>query len=113
MLAICERRVNIGINNLADEKTRHGVLWASIDGQDGVKINGRVPIILDKPQLVTGGLNYATWRRLKRQIEKMGIAATHLELKGAQHHYCYTMDKYKELYADGFSGRPQSRLGFS
>ncbi len=113
MLALLESRINIGINNLADEKTRHGVLWVIIDEPDDTVTSGRVPVIFDKPNLAVGGLNYATWRRLKRQIEKMGINATHLELKGPRHHYCYQMDRYKEIYADGRTGTPRYQLGHS
>lgn len=113
MLSLMERRVNIGINTLADETTRHGVLWVQIDEPNGNVTNGRVPLILDKPHMVEDGVNYATWRRLKRQIEKMGIKATHMELKGRKHHYCYKLDVYKELYAEGRTGTPQFRLGMS
>lgn len=109
MLALCERRIHIGINEQASEKTRHGVLWVQADLASGKK-NVRVPVIIDKPHYVENGLNYATWRRVKRQIEKMGIKATHLELKFTNAHYCYQLDVYKELYA-GTRGRPVYSLG--
>lgn len=105
MFALCERRINIGINDQASKQTRHGVLWvvADIDNQ---KCNVRAPIIIDKPHLVRSGLNYATWKRVKDQIEKMGINATHIELKfGESGHFCYQLDVYKELYAHG-CGKP-------
>lgn len=107
MLALCERRINIGINEHASEKSRHGVLWVEADINDQKK-NLRVPLIIDKPQFVEGGLNYATWRRVKRQIEKMGIKATHIELKFSGRHYCYLLSEYKELYA-GARGTPVYR----
>lgn len=115
MLSLCECRVNIGISEHADEKTRHGVLWviADVPG-NGVK-NLRVPILIDKPNLVSSGLNYATWRRVKRQIEKMGITATHIELTlGNEGHFCYKLDEYKEIYAST-TGRkaPMYTVGFA
>lgn len=111
MLALCERRINIGINPLACEKTRHGVLWVEADATD-TKKNLRVPIIIDKPHLVSSGLNYATWKRVKRQVEKMGIKATHIELKFNDRHYCYEVAKYKELYA-GNRGTPVYVRGYA
>lgn len=99
MLALCERRIHIGINQHAGEAQRHGVLWVNADLENGKRVSLRAPIIIDKPQLVRDGLNYATWRRVKRQIEKMGINATHIELKFDGKHYCYRLDMYKELYA--------------
>lgn len=100
MLALCERRVNIGIAEHASVETRHGVLWVDADIPGVGKQNIRVPIIIDKPQLISSGLNYATWRRMKRQIEKMGIRATHLELNlGHEGRFCYKLDVYKEIYA--------------
>lgn len=113
MLQLMEKRINIGINNHADETTRHGVLWVVTDKPDGTKESTRVPLILDKPNLVDGGLNYATWKRLKKQILKMGINATHMELKGLRHHFCYDMVKYKELYNERVVGMPQYQVGFS
>lgn len=113
MLALCAAKVNIGINNHADETTRHGVLWVVTDKPDGTQESTRVPLILDKPHLVERGLTYATWARLKKQINKMGINATHMELKGLKHHFCYDMVKYKELYNEGHVGMPRYQVGFS
>lgn len=106
MLFLVERRINIGINHDADETTRHGVLWVDAEPEGQQKQSIRVPIIIDKPHLVSSGLSYATWRRVKRQIEKMGIKATHIELlfKNGDH-FCYQLDEYKELYAQG-RGKP-------
>lgn len=113
MLQLMEKRINIGINNQADENTRHGVLWVVKDNPDGTVESTRVPLIFDKPELAAGGLNYATWARLKKQINKMAIKATHMELKGLKHHYCYDMVRYKELYNEKKIGQPQYQLGFS
>lgn len=113
MLFLSEQRINIGINPQADETTRHGVLWADYE-LDGVVHKVRHPIIIDKPQLACEGLNYATWKRVKRQIEKMGIKATHIELKFdpakfiSGGHYCYKLDKYKELYNVRSVGQPRT-----
>jgi hypothetical protein len=104
MLFLTEQKVNIGINPHADETTRHGVLWVNAQTAPSM----RVPVIIDKVWLIKNGVNYATWRRLKRQIEKMGIVATHLEIKVDGRHYCYQLDEYKELYAHG-KGRPMWR----
>jgi hypothetical protein len=97
---LTEQRVNLGVNPNADESVRHGVLWVD-QKTSNERVNLRVPVIIDKPKLLARGMNYATWRRLKRQIEKMGINATHLELKIEGNHYCYQLDEYKELYARG------------
>lgn len=105
---LTEQRVNIGINPHADEASRHGVLWVTSEDSR----NLRVPVIIDKPLLIKNGVNYATWRRLKRQIEKMGIIATHLELKIDGKHFCYQLDEYKELYAHG-KGRPLWRTALA
>lgn len=113
MLALMETRVNIGINNHADETTRHGVLWTVVKNENGQEESIRVPLILDKPHLVVRGINYATWKRLKKQIHKMGIVVTHMELKGATHHYCYHMDKYAETLCQRKEGQPQYQLGYS
>lgn len=115
MLALCERRINIGISEHADEQTRHGVLWVDADVVGVGKRNLRVPIIIDKPHLVASGLNYATWRRVKRQIEKMGIKATHLELNLANEgKFCYKLDEYKEIYASTVGRRaPMYTEGFA
>ncbi|BAW19198.1 hypothetical protein [Ralstonia phage RP31] len=108
MLFLMETRVNIGVNDKADETVRDGVLWVVADVK-GEKKNLRVPVVIDRPFLIEHGLNYATWRRLKRQIEKMGINATHLELKiqgkRSSNHFCYKLDEYKEIYARG-KGQP-------
>lgn len=111
MLFLTEARVNIGINKDADESVRHGVLWVDANASGETK-SLRVPVIIDRPQLIKDGLNYATWRRLKRQIEKMGIIATHLELRVGKNHFCYQLDAYKELYASG-RGTPLWRAGFA
>lgn len=103
MLSLMERRVNIGINENASIQTRHGVLWV-VKETPGTEEQQhlRVPVIIDKPQLISSGLNYATWRRLKRQIVKMGINATHIELVLCEDgHFCYKLDEYKEIYASG------------
>ena len=100
MLSLCERRINIGISEHAGEATRHGVLWVKADVPGVGMRNLRVPVIIDRPHLVSSGLNYATWRRVKRQIEKMGVNATHIELTlGREGHFCYKLDEYKEIYA--------------
>lgn len=112
MLFLMEARVNIGVNEHADETTRHGVLWVEADSE-GKKIQLRTPVIIDRPHLIRDGLNYATWRRLKRQIEKMGINATHLELEIGFGHYCYLLAEYKELYAAPGKGRPLHTPGFA
>lgn len=111
MLFLTEQRVNIGINPQADETMRTGVLWVDADANGQVK-NLRVPVIIDQPSRIRNGVNYATWRRLKRQIEKMGINATHLELKIGDSHYCYLLEEYKEIYAHG-RGQPLWRAGFA
>lgn len=117
-LFLAEQRVNIGVNMDAGEEQRHGVLWAKID-LNGEEKNVRIPVILDKPQLLTRGLNYATWRRLKRQIEKMGIRATHLELKFDPKkfedagHFSYQLDRYKELLNNRQKGQPLYQPGFA
>lgn len=113
MLAICESRVNIGVNPQADATTRHGVLWTVQPQEDGTTKSVLVPLILDKPHLVKDGLNYATWNRLRKQIRKMGIVATHMELVGPDYHFCYLLDRYNELYATRAKGRPRFKLGFS
>lgn len=119
MLFLLEQRVHIGINNQASETTRHGVLWVTTD-VDGVPKELRVPVIIDKPHLVAGGLNFATWRRVKRQIEKMGLKATHLELDFTKDkkiegggHYCYLLNSYKELLVSGNKGRPLYQQGYA
>lgn len=118
MLFLAEQRINIGVNMDAGEEQRHGVLWASID-LNGTQTNVRIPVIIDKPILVSRGLNYATWRRVKRQIEKMGIRATHLELKfdpkkfAEAGTFLYQLDKYKELYNDRQVGQPRYQPGFA
>lgn len=101
MLFLCEARVNLGVNEQLAESRRHGYIWLKESGK-------KMPFMLDKPKLVERGLNFATWRRLSRQIEKMGFDATHLEIKIGEFHYCYRLDKYKELYAAG-KGRPMWR----
>lgn len=113
MLALMEARVNIGINPKSDSTTRHGVLWTIQTQEDGTKRSLLVPLILDRPSVITDGLNYATWNRLRKQITKMGIVATHMELQYRDQHLCYTLDRYKELYAKRSVGQPQYRLGFS
>lgn len=105
MLFLAEKKVNLGINPMACEASRHGVLWVNADAA-GVNKQVRAPVILDKPHLLRAGVNYATWRRLKKQIDKMGINATHLELCIDGNHYCYQLDEYKELYAACGKGRP-------
>lgn len=112
MLFLMEARVNIGINPNADETTRHGVLWVKADPGNR-RENKRIPVIIDQPAKIRDGLNYATWRRLKRQIEKMGIDASHLELEIGFGHYCYALDEYKELYAAPGKGRPLHTPGFA
>ncbi len=102
MLVLCEKKIHIGINPMATEASRHGVLWVDAD-QAGVSKNLRAPVIIDKPHLIRNGLNYATWRRLKKQIDKMGIKATHLELLIEGNHFCYELDEFKEIYAKGKS----------
>lgn len=113
MLAICETRVNIGINPQSDSTVRHGVLWTIQPQEDGTKKSVLVPLILDRPRVIKDGLNYATWNRLRKQIIKMGIEATHMELQYQDQHLCYTLDRYKELYAKRSVGQPQYRMGFS
>lgn len=116
MLFLSEQRINIGINPNACETKRHGVLWAVIN-LNGEEQNVRLPVIIDKPNLVCEGLNYATWRRVKRQIEQMGVTATHIELKFDPEqyenggHFCYELGpKFKETYnARGGKGRSKSR----
>lgn len=118
MLFLAEQRINIGVNMDAGEEQRHGVLWATIDLK-GEQKNVRIPVIIDKPQLVCGGINYATWRRVKRQIEKMGLHATHLELKFDPKKFIeggtflYKLDKYKELYNNRQKGQPLYQPGFA
>lgn len=115
MLFLSEQRIHIGINQHAGEKQRHGVLWAVVDKEDGEKENIRYPLIIDKPHLVCDGLNYATWRRVKKQIDKMGIKATHIELNFDLNkypnggHFCYLVETYKELYNDKGNSRPRHR----
>jgi hypothetical protein len=100
MFNIFERQVNIGICNNASEHTRHGVLWVDAD-VPGVGVQKlRVPVIIDKPHLINSGLNRATWRRVKKQVTKMGINATHLELDLSGGKFCYQMNAYKEVYAN-------------
>jgi hypothetical protein len=117
-LFLSEQRINIGVNMNAGEAQRHGVLWATID-LNGEQQNVRIPVIIDKPNLVSRGMNYATWRRVKRQIEKMGIKATHLELKfdpakfADAGSFCYKLDKYKELYNERQKGQPLYQTGFA
>lgn len=112
MLFLSEQRINIGINRQAGEAQRHGVLWAT-EAIDGVVTSVRLPVIIDKPRLACEGLNFATWKRVKRQIEKMGITATHIELKFDPQtypeggHFCYKLDKYKELYNARNVGQPR------
>ena len=113
--ALFERHVNIGINEHANEKTRHGVLWVNADVPGVGKRSLRAPIIIDKPHLIGSGLNYATWRRLKQQVEKMGIDATHLELNLAgEGMFCYKLDEYKEIYASATGLRSSQHVqGFA
>lgn len=105
MLFLTQKRVNIGVNPDAGPKQRHGVLWIEFDPTNPAAPL-RIPFILDKPFLVEEGLNFATWRRLKQQIEKMGIKATNLELEVGKNHFCYELAEYKEIYAGGNTGRP-------
>ena len=114
-LALFERRINIGICEHASIQTRHGVLWAEADVPGVGKRNLRVPIIIDKPHLIGSGLNYATWRRVKNQIEKMGIKATHLELNlDTDGKFCYKLDEYKEIYANTSISRSSQHVqGFA
>jgi hypothetical protein len=98
-----ESRIHIGVNPRACPTKQHGVLW--------VGVNERLPVIIDKPELIASrGLNYATWKRVKKQLKKMSILATHIELdftkgnfeNGA--HFCYRLDKYEEMYCSGARG---------
>lgn len=113
MLALMESRVNIGINPQSDSTVRHGVLWTIQPQEDGTTKSVLVPLVLDRPKVIKDGLNYATWNRLRKQIAKMGITATHMELQYQDQHLCYTLDRYNELYAKRSVGRPQYRLGIS
>jgi hypothetical protein len=118
MLFLSEQRIHIGVNRQAGEKQRHGVIWAN-ETVGGVVTSVRLPIIIDKPRLACEGMNYATWKRVKRQIVKMGIDATHIELKFDPQafpeggHFCYKLDAYKELYNARNTGQPLSRVGFA
>jgi hypothetical protein len=104
MLFLGEKRVHIGVNMMADEAVRHGVLW--LKDAAGEQKNRRVPVIIDKPHLLRHGLNFATWRRLKRQIEKMGMHASHLELNIDGARYSYKLDVFKEVYASEHQNQP-------
>lgn len=118
MLFLTEKRINIGINEHAGEAQRHGVLCAVVK-KDGKETEVRIPVIIDKPHLVCDGLNYATWRRVKTQLRKMGITASHIELKFDEKkferagHYCYTLDEYKEIYNLSSKGKPVYTEGFA
>lgn len=119
MLFLMEQRVHVGVNKQAGPKQRHGLIWVKAN-DDGVV--ERLPIIIDKPHLVCEGINFATWRRIKQQIKKMGIEATHLELDFTTQdkkfenggHFCYDLrDKYKELYCGKGKGTPLYAIGAS
>ena len=118
MLFLSEQRINIGVNQHAGPEQRHGVLWAVVT-KDGVAENIRYPLIIDKPHLVCEGLNFATWRRIKKQIKKMGIEATHIELLFHAKkfpdagHFCYLLSEYKELYNAKNKGRPIYQNGYT
>lgn len=94
-----ERHVNIGIGPKACETKRTGVLWINVL-KDGQKLPARVSIMIDRPERIKNGLNVYTWKRLKDQVEKLEIDATHLELTFENgNKFCYCMDEFKLLYS--------------
>lgn len=111
MPILFEPRVEISIGTGLTEENAHGSLWVQTR-VDGVVRNVRTYFVLSKPQCVKAGLSFGVWHSLIKQIKKMGLTATHIEITANDKHYCYAADRYSELYA-GAVGRSVARSGFA
>jgi hypothetical protein len=101
MFHISEARINIGV--IVTPKgvgaKSHGTLMVNtVDSKTAQVVVSKVDVVLDRPDLIHNGLNYFTWRRLKKQIQKMGLVATHLELTCTGEPVCYSLEAYKQVY---------------
>lgn len=114
MVSMFDPRLEISVGTGLTEENSHGVLW--IDVVENKKLERRrVFFTLNKPQCVRQGLTYGMWNSLVKQITKMGLAATHIELTGQPGRkenktFCYSASKYNELFA-GVTGRSVIRHG--
>lgn len=97
---VSEARVNIGVVIVADGVVAkgHGVLMVRTKDENNENVLHHVDVVFDKPQLLYNGLNYFTYRRLKKQIVKMGLDASHLELSCSKVPSCYALDTYRQIY---------------
>lgn len=94
MRGIAERYVQI---STVERGKPHGQLWIrASETTNG--LSTRKPFRLDTPWQVKFGMNYWTLRRICRQISRMGIDATHVELYGKDRRYCYCTSTYREIF---------------
>lgn len=114
MVSLFDPRLEISVGSSLTEVNSHGILW--VDVVENKKLTRkRVFFKLNKPQCVRQGLTYGMWSSLVKQVTKMGLACTHIELTGIPENkerktFCYRADKYSELFA-GITGRSVVRHG--
>lgn len=97
MRGIAEKHVHI---SLVDEGSKHhGLLWVRGSGtMSGRSI--RVPFRIDQIWQLKYGMNFFTVKRLKRQLTRMGVDATHIELIGKERRYCYCTETCREIFGE-------------
>lgn len=97
MRGIAEKHVHISL--VTDAGVKHGLLW--VRGNESTQGRStRVGFRLDMYRALRYGINYWTLRRLCRQLTRMGIDATHLELFGVKRRYCYCLETYREIFCE-------------
>ena len=94
MRGIAEKHIQI---STTDRGKPHGQLWVrASEATNGLAT--RQTFRLDTPWQVKFGMNYWTLRRLCRQIARLGIDATHIELYGKDRRYRYCTSTYREIF---------------
>ena len=104
-------RLDISIGSGLTEKNANGCLWTRPHG-----VNGRVvPVyfLINKPRVVRNGMTFANWSAVRKQVGKLGIEATHIELCIEGKKFCYQMERYVEIYSGLTSESVVTRPGFA
>lgn len=97
MRGIAEKHVHISL--VDEESNNHGLLWVRGSGtMSGRSI--RVPFRIDQIWQLKHGMNFYTVKRLKRQLTRMGVDATHIELIGKERRYCYCTETCREIFGE-------------
>lgn len=91
---IFEKPINVGVTSHSKAKYA-GFIWVK-DENGSPKT---IAFTVDRPELISRGVNFFTLRRMLKQFHKMELRPHMIEVITEQRTYCYNTSPYK-LVAD-------------